>query len=79
MNIKNRIQKLEGDLFEDANSDVCNCPGERGCSVLMPDLDKSDADREHERAEWLKPIYCEICGKSIERQRIEISYVDGGG
>ena len=77
MNIKNRLEKLEGEMLCNVNSDVCTCPGERGCIVLEPDLDKSDADRERETKELLKPINCDLCGKRIERQVIEIVEIDG--
>lgn len=79
MNIKNRLEKLECKLLRSANSDTCTCPGERGCDVLIPDPDKSEADRERQRTDWLKPVFCDTCGKQIERQLIEIIWneIDG--
>ena len=77
MNIKGRLEKLESMLLSESKSDACGCPGERGCNVILPDLNKSESDRLRERDERLKPVYCKKCGKVIERQLIEIVPVEG--
>ncbi len=77
MKVTDRIKKLELETFETESGELCHCPGEGGCNVLIPDLDKSDEDRDRERAKWLRPGYCEKCGKLIERELIEIVFVDG--
>ena len=65
MNIKSRLEKLEGKLFHDVNSDVCKCPTEGIFEINIIDIDESEDERK--RAESQKPQYCDICGKTIER------------
>ncbi len=77
MKITERIKKLER-TFETGSGEFCHCSRKPECSVLEPDCDKSDADRDRERAEWLKPRFCDKCGKRILRHLIEIVWTENG-
>lgn len=73
MNIKNRIEKLEN--AAGVNSEFCGCPSraaEKGCQMIMMDMDRSEHEREALIAEAQKPEFCDLCGKQIEKHLIII-------
>jgi len=73
MGIQKRLEQLEKEA--NINSVNCACPREIITSVILPDLDKSEADRLREQEERMRPAYCDQCGKLIEMRCIIVKWV----